>query len=402
LVTRKISDDISFGERLASLGQEHELLLSQANTIELPGNGIYERWTRPVITRDHIPLDWRYDLNPSTNPHLMERIGVNATFNSGAILWKGHYVLVVRVEGNDRKSFFAVAESESGVDQFKFWPRPVSLPQTTDPDTNVYDMRLTQHEDGSIYGLFCTERKDPSKPDDTTAALARCGIARTSDLVHWERLPDLVTKSAQQRNVVLHPEFIDGKYGLYTRPQDGFIDVGSAGGICWGLTTRMENAEISEETLVDPKRYHTITESKNGQGPPPLKTDRGWLHLAHGVRNTAAGLRYVLYLFMTDLDKPWIVTHRPAGHLIAPLASERVGDVSNVVFSGGWIRNDRDEVFIYYASSDTRMHVATSSIARLVDYCVNTPADGLRTASSVDAVNQLITSNQPFTAKKSP
>ena len=365
----------------------------------LPGNGIFERWKHPVITRDHVPLDWRYDLNPATNPHLMERIGVNSTFNSGAMLWNDRYVLVLRVEGNDRKSFFAVAESESGVDRFKFWPRPVTLPQTAEPDTSVYDMRLTRHEDGLIYGLFCAERKDPSKPNDTTAALATCGIARTPDFIHWERLPDLVSKSEQQRNVVLHPEFVDGKYALYTRPQDGFIEVGNAGGLCWGLTESMENAEVSEEILVDRKRYHTITESKNGQGPPPLKTDRGWLHLGHGVRNTAAGLRYVLYLFMTDLEKPWVVTHKPAGYMIAPQGDERIGDVSNVVFSNGWIRNAMDEVFIYYASSDTRLHVATSSVSRLLDYCLNTPADGLHSAASVDAINDLISSNRSFLDK---
>lgn len=384
----------NFDQRLALLKREHEKRLSLVNTIRQPGNGIYERWRHPVITREHIPLDWRYDLNPSTNPFLMERIGVNSTCNSGAIFWEGRYILIVRVEGNDRKSFLAVAESKSGVDQFRFQSRPVSLPETDEPDTNVYDMRLTRHEDGRIYGLFCTERKDFSKPDDTSAAQAKCGIARTSDLVHWERLPDLETQSDQQRNVVLHPEFIDGQYALYTRPQDGFIEVGDAGGICWGLTASMEKAEILGEQLVDPKRYHTITEAKNGQGPPPLKTDQGWLHLAHGVRNTAAGLRYVLYLFMTSLTKPWQVTHRPAGYLIAPLGEERVGDVSNVVFSNGWIQNDQDEVFIYYASSDTRMHVATSNITRLVDYCINTPGDGLRSAASVDAINQLITSNQ--------
>lgn len=328
------------------------------------------------------------------------RLLPETTFNSGAMLWNDRYVLVLRVEGNDRKSFFAVAESKSGVDHFKFWPRPVTLPQTAEPDTSVYDMRLTRHEDGLIYGLFCAERKDPSKPHDTTAALAVCGIARTPDLIHWERLPDLVSKSDQQRNVVLHPEFVDGKYALYTRPQDGFIEVGNAGGMCWGLTASMENAEVSEEILIDPKRYHTITESKNGQGPPPLKTEQGWLHLAHGVRNTAAGLRYVLYLFMTDLAQPWKVIYKPAGHLIAPLADERVGDVSNVVFCNGWIRNDQDEVFIYYASSDTRMHVATSSMQRLVDYCMNTPADGLHSAKSVEAVNQLITTNRSFTSKQ--
>jgi len=396
LVTRKFSYDIRFQERLALLGQAHESLLSRKNSAELPGNGIYERWKHPVITREHIPPDWRYDLNPATNPHLMERIGANATFNSGAMLWNGRYILVVRVEGTDRKSYFAVAESKTGIDQFKFWPRPITLPETGKPDTNVYDMRLTRHEDGQIYGLFCTERKDTSQPHDTSAAQAMCGIARTTDLVNWERLPDLITQSDQQRNVVLHPEFVDGQYALYTRPQDGFIEVGEAGGICWGLTSSMEKADIREERLLDPKRYHTITESKNGQGPPPLKTDKGWLHLAHGVRNTAAGLRYVLYLFMTDLNQPWVVTHRPAGHLIAPMGGERLGDVSNVVFSSGWIQNEQDDVFIYYASSDTRMHVATSSVERLVDYCINTPEDGLRSASSVDAINTLITANKPF------
>lgn len=396
MVTRTFKYNIEFHERLALLSREHESLLSRNNTVEIPGNGIYNRWKHPVITREHIPLDWRYDLNPETNPFLLERIGVNATFNSGAILWNDRYILLVRVEGNDRKSYFAVAESESGVDHFKFWPRPVSLPETGEPDTNVYDMRLTRHEDGRIYGLFCTERKDLSKPDDTSAARAKCGIVRTTDLIHWERLPDLKTRSDQQRNVVLHPEFVDGHYALYTRPQDGFIEVGGAGGICWGLTETMENAEISSERLLDPKRYHTVTESKNGQGPPPLKTEKGWLHLAHGVRNTAAGLRYVLYLFMTDLKQPWKVIHRPAGHLIAPMGEERVGDVSNVVFSGGWIQNARDDVLIYYASSDTRMHVATSNIDRLVDYCINTPEDGLRSAASVDAINELITSNQTF------
>ena len=384
----------NFKQRLALLKQDYESLLSLNNTIRQPGNGIYERWEHPVITRDHVPLDWRYDLSPATNPFLMERIGVNGTFNAGAIYRDGRYILVLRVEGNDRKSFFAIAESQTGVDKFRFWPRPVSLPETDDPDTNVYDMRLTKHEDGQIYGLFCTERKDTSKPGDTSAARAKCGIARTTDLIRWERLPDLETQSDQQRNVVLHPEFINGQYALYTRPQDGFIDVGDAGGICWALTSTMESAAISNEQLMEPKRYHTITESKNGQGPPPLKTSEGWLHLAHGVRHTAAGLRYVLYLFMTDLNRPWQVTHRPAGYLIAPRDEERVGDVSNVVFSNGWIQNDDGEVFIYYASSDTRMHVATSSVERLVDYCINTPGDGLRSAASVEAINNLISANR--------
>lgn len=390
----------SFSDRYASLVNQLDKLLSQKNAPTQSNNGIYQRWQNPVITRDHIPLNWRYDLNPDSNPFLMERIGINSTYNAGALLWQGKYLLMLRVEGNDRKSWFAIAESESGVENFKFRPRPVSMPETSDPDVNVYDMRLIQHEDGFIYGLFCTERKDPDKPADTSAAVAGCGIARTSDLVDWERLPDLKTRSSQQRNVVLHPEFVNGQYALYTRPQDGFIEVGNAGGICWGLCASMENAEIDQETLIDPRQYHTISESKNGQGPAPLKTDKGWLHLAHGVRHTAAGLRYVLYLFMTDLEEPWRVIHKPAGHLIAPIGDERVGDVSNVVFSCGWICNSDDEIFIYYASSDTRLHVATSSKNRLLDYCINTPADGLRSAASVEAINQLITANETLAVKQ--
>ena len=372
---------------------QHEALASVRNQPCYPGNGIYTRWQNPVVTPAHTPLFWRYDLNPVTNPFLMERLGVNASFNSGAIFRQGKYLLVVRVEGNDRKSFFAFAESPNGVDNFRFWDYPVRLPETADPDTNVYDMRLTAHEDGWIYGLFCTERKDTSRPHDTSAATANCGIARTKDLVHWERLPDLVSHAGQQRNVVLHPEFVDGKYALYTRPQDGFIEVGSGGGIGWGLTDSMERAEVQQEIIVDGKIYHTIKEVKNGQGPPPVKTAEGWLHLAHGVRNTAAGLRYVLYLFMTDLEKPWLVTHLPGGHFIAPEGDERVGDVSNVVFSNGWIRNAQDEVFIYYGSSDTRIHVATTTVAQLLDYVKNTPPDGLRSAASVEQRCALIEKN---------
>jgi 4-O-beta-D-mannosyl-D-glucose phosphorylase len=347
----------------------------------------------PILTADHTPIFWRYDLDQSTNPFLMERIGVNATFNSGAITLGGKYLLVVRVEGVDRKSFFAVAESPTGVDRFSFWDYPVQLPQTGDPDTNVYDMRLTQHEDGWIYGLFCTERKDRSQPDDMSAAVAQCGIVRTRDLKSWERLPDLATRSGQQRNVVLHPEFVDRKYALYTRPQDGFISVGSGGGIGWGLADDMARAEIDEEIVIDRKAYHTVKEVKNGQGPAPLKTSKGWLHLAHGVRNTAAGLRYVLYMFMTALDRPWVVTHAPGGHFIAPEGEERVGDVSNVTFSNGWIANEKGEVFIYYASSDTRMHVATSSLERLVDYVTNTPPDPLTSAACVRQRGKLIEKN---------
>jgi 4-O-beta-D-mannosyl-D-glucose phosphorylase len=324
----------------------------------------------------------------------MERIGVNAAFNAGAIYLDGRYLLAVRTEGMDRKSFFAIAESPNGIDQFRFWDYPITMPETDEPDTNVYDMRLVQHEDGWIYGLFCTERKDPAAPaGDTSSAVAQCGIARTRDLVNWERLPDLKTHSGQQRNVVLHPEFIEGKYALYTRPQDGFISVGGGGGIGWGLCDSMEQAEIPEEKVIDNKAYHTIKELKNGLGPAPIKTHAGWLHLAHGVRNTAAGLRYVLYLFLADLDRPDHITHRPAGYFLAPEGEERIGDVSNVVFSNGWIRNERDEVFIYYASSDTRMHVATSTVDRLLDYVQHTPEDGLRSAASVIQRNELISRN---------
>lgn len=383
--------------RLAALRTDHEALIGRPNTPQTLGNGIYQRYVNPVVTAAHVPLEWRYDLNPQTNPFMMERMGINATFNAGAMKWNGKYLVVVRVEGDDRKSFFAIAESANGTDGFRFWPRPVVLPQTDEPDTNVYDMRLTQHADGWIYGLFCTERKDHSQPNDLSAATAQCGIARTKDLVTWERLPDLKTNSGQQRNVVLHPEFIDGKYALYTRPQDGFISVGSGGGIGWGLCDDMTNAVIDRETIVDNKAYHTIKELKNGQGPAPIKTPEGWLHLAHGVRNTAAGLRYVLYMFMTDLDKPWVITHAPGGHFIAPQGEERVGDVSNVAFTNGWIE-DTGKVFIYYASSDTRLHVATSTVAQLIDYCKNTPADPLTSAACVQQRIDLIDRNEAFLA----
>lgn len=382
-----------FRQKIERLFSQHESLITRKNKLKSEENGIYNRWEYPVLTAEHAPIFWRYDLNESSNPHLMERQGINAAFNAGAIYWQGKYLLVARVEGDDRKSFFAVAESPNGVDQFRFWDYPITMPETEEPDTNVYDMRLTAHEDGWIYGLFCTERKDKTQPNNTSAAEAQCGIARTKDLIRWERLPDLITYSGQQRNVVLHPEFVSGKYALYTRPQDGFISVGGGGGIGWGLTDSMENAEVKEEVIVDTKVYHTIKEVKNGQGPTPIKTDRGWLHLAHGVRNTAAGLRYVLYLFLTELDRPWIVTHAPAGYFIAPIGEERVGDVSNVVFSNGWIVNEKEEVFIYYASSDTRMHVATSTVDKLLDYALNTPADGLRSAASVEQRKKLIEQN---------
>ncbi|HWA00409.1 MAG TPA: glycosidase [Caulobacterales bacterium] len=384
---------MDFDLRRRMLEETHATLIDRPNAKIVDGNGAFERWRDPVLTAAHTPLFWRYDFDPKANPFLMERMGINATFNAGAMPWKGRYLLMARVEGVDRKSFFAVAESETGVDRFRFWDRPVVLPSTDEPDTNVYDMRLTAHEDGWIYGLFCAERKDAAQPHDLSAATAQCGIARTKDLVNWERLPDLVTRSGQQRNVVLHPEFVDGRYGLYTRPQDGFISVGAGGGIGWGVTPDMTHAVIDEEIIVDAKVYHTIKEVKNGQGPPPLKTPQGWLHLAHGVRNTAAGLRYVLYLFMTALDRPWIVTHAPGGHFIAPEGDERVGDVSNVTFSNGWIVNENGDVFIYYGSSDTRVHVATSSLERLLDYVVNTPPDALTSAACVQQRLDLIAKN---------
>ncbi len=389
----------AFDRRYRLLHGQQQHLLALPNPPEELGNGIYTRYAHPVLTAAHAPLAWRYDLNPATNPFLMERIGVNAVFNAGAIKWQGRYVVVARVEGNDRKSFFAVAESPNGVDNFRFWERPITLPETDEPDTNVYDMRLVAHADGWVYGLFCTERRDPAAPAaDQSAALARCGIARTKDLVAWERLPDLTTNSAQQRNVVLHPEFVEGKYAFYTRPQDGFIDAGTGGGIGFGLTETIEQARIGEEVLLDKKQYHTISELKNGLGPAPLKTELGWLHLAHGVRNTAAGLRYVLYLFLTDLHELTRITHKPAGYFLAPEGEERVGDVSNVAFANGWILDDDGRVCIYYASSDTRLHVATSTLAQLLDYVVHTPADGLRSAASVQQINQLIDHNQHLPA----
>ncbi len=385
--------DETFAVRLASLTAAHEALVIRENRPQAAHNGIYRRWENPVVAAEHAPLFWRYDLDPVANPFLMERLGINAAFNAGAVYRDGKYLLVVRVEGMDRKSFFAIAESPTGVDRFRFWDYPIALPQTDAPDTNVYDMRLTAHEDGWIYGLFCTERKDHNQPNDASAADAQCGIARTKDLITWQRLPDLVTRSGQQRNVVLHPEFVNGQYALYTRPQDGFISVGSGGGIGWGLCDDMTKAVIESESVIDRKVYHTIKEVKNGQGPAPIKTAKGWLHLAHGVRSTAAGLRYVLYMFMTDLAEPWRVTHAPSGYFIAPEGTERIGDVSNVVFSNGWIANEKGEVFIYYASSDTRLHVATSTLDRLIDYITNTPEDPLISAACVAQRSALIAKN---------
>ncbi|MBF7074206.1 glycosidase [Glaciecola sp. MH2013] len=384
----------SASERLHSLKLSYERLINSSNSPQNQHNGIFQRWTKPVITAAHVPLEWRYDFNTSRNPFMQERIGVNATFNAGAIKYNGKYTLVVRVEGADRKSFFAVAQSDSPVDGYRFWSNPVLMPELdAKPDTNIYDMRLTEHEDGYIYGLFCSERKDNTRPDDSSAAEAVCGIARTKDLIHWERLPDLVTYSGQQRNVVLHPELVDGKYAFYTRPQDGFIDVGNGGGIAWGLADDICSAVIHNEEIVDNKHYHTINELKNGQGPTPIKTKKGWLHLAHGVRNTAAGLRYTLYLLLTDLNEPWKLIKKPAGYLIAPEGEERVGDVSNVVFCNGWIE-DKGCVYIYYASSDTRLHVATTTIEQLLDYCLNTNEDGLSSAKSVNNILRLIEANE--------
>lgn len=378
------------------LKQEQEKLLCCVNKEILPSNGIYERYKNPVLTAAHVPLYWRYDLNPETNPYMMERIGVNATFNAGAIKWNGKYIVVARVEGNDRKSFFAIAESPNGIDNFRFWDEPVTIPETEYPDINVYDMRLTLHEDGWIYGIFCSERKDPSAPQgDLSSAVAAAGIIRTKDLKNWERLPDLVSRS-QQRNVVLHPEFVNGKYALYTRPQDGFIDAGKGGGIGWALVKDITNAVIEDEKIINCRYYHTIKELKNGEGPHPIRTSKGWLHLAHGVRGCASGLRYVLYLYVTALEDPTKVIAEPAGYFMSPQGIEYEGDVANVLFSNGWIVDDDGKVYIYYASSDTRLHVATSDVNRLLDYCFNTPVDGYRSAISVKNIKELIACNRQY------
>ena len=385
----------SFEERYKALKTDSDSLLERPNeALADPNNGVYTRYRFPVLTAAHTPLAWRYDLNASTNPYLMERIGINAVFNAGAIYFNNKYTLVARVEGADRKSFFAIAESDNGIDNFRFWDFPVVLPETDEPDANVYDMRLTRHEDGWIYGVFCTERKDPNAPKgDLSSAVAAAGIVRTHDLANWERLPDLKSKS-QQRNVVLHPEFVNGKYALYTRPQDGFIDTGSGGGIGWTLIDDITHAEVKDEIIIDHRYYHTIKELKNGEGPYPIKTDKGWLHLAHGVRNCAAGLRYVLYMYMTSLEDPTKLIAQPGGYFMAPEENERIGDVSNVLFSNGWIADEDGTVYIYYASSDTRLHVAVSSIEQLTDYCFNTPADGFRSAESVKTICELVAKNK--------
>ena len=393
-----------FSERKAAIIKQHQQMIEQKNKkVKLNRSGAFTRYKFPVLTSEHVPLNWRYDLNEKTNPFFLERLSINAVFNPGAIKWKNKYLLMARVEGVDRKSFFAIAESENGIDKFKFWKRPVTMPALNNQETNFYDIRLTKHEDGWIYGLFCTEMHDPAAATgDQSAAIAQCGIARTKDLVKWERLKNLVTRSAQQRNVVLHPEFVQGKYAFYTRPQDSFIDAGKGGGIGFGLASSMEEAVITQETVIDPKIYHTVFELKNGQGPAPIKTSIGWLHLAHGVRNTAAGLRYVLYIFVTDLNDPSRQIYKPGGYFLAPEEEERIGDVSNVVFSNGWIADDDGTVYIYYASSDTRIHVAVSSIEKLVDYAIHTPADGFSSVQSVIQINLLIDKNLKTEIKELP
>ncbi len=389
-----------YNNRLHILKKEHESLISRKNKMIFSENGIFERYKYPILTAAHTPLEWRYDLNPETNPYLMERIGVNATMNSGAIKWNGKYLIIVRVEGNDRKSFFAIAESPNGIDNFRFWEYPIHLPDTDPSETNVYDIRLTTHEDGWIYGIFCSESLDPNAaPGDLSSAIAKAGIVRTKDLKSWERLPNLISQS-QQRNVVLHPEFVNGKYALYTRPQDNFIDAGNGGGIGWALIDDITHAEVKEEIIINHRHYHTIKEVKNGEGPHPINPPKGWLHLAHGVRACAAGLRYVLYLYMTSLEDPTKIIAEPGGYLIAPVDEERIGDVSNVLFSNGWIADEDGTVYIYYASSDTRMHVATSTVDRLIDYCLHTPADGLRSAASVENICKLIEANKYVMAEQ--
>lgn len=390
-------DSSSFDLRLAGLQNKYLALTSRRNIPVENGNGVYERYVYPVLTAGHAPLFWRYDLNKNTNPYLQERFGINAVLNGGAIKWKDKYLIMARVEAVNRKSFFAIAESDNGVDNFRFWDYPVLIPENNNPDTNIYDIRLIEHEDGYIYGLFCTERRDPSAPEaDQSAAVAQCGIVRTKDLLNWERLPDLETSSPQQRNVVLHPEFVNGKYAFYTRPQDSFIEAGKGGGIGIGYAASMEKAVVTDEVIIDRKIYHTISELKNGLGPAPVKTEKGWLHLAHGVRNTAAGLRYVMYMFMTDLQDITRVIHKPAGYFLAPEGEERIGDVSNVVFNNGWIVDADGKVFIYYASSDTRIHVATSTIDKLIDYVTHAPEDGFTSFETVQTINGIINNNIDF------
>ncbi|HVU27083.1 MAG TPA: glycosidase [Verrucomicrobiae bacterium] len=384
----------TFAQKLKSLQREHEKLLRQRNRPQKNGNGIFDRYEFPVLTAEHAPLEWRYDFNPKTNPYLMTRLGVNAVFNVGALEWNKNIVLMARVEGWDRKSFFAIAKSKNGVDNFRFWDYPVQMPELDDAETNLYDMRLVRHEDGWIYGLFCAERHDDAKPGDLSAAIARCGIARTKDLVKWKRLPDLKTNSLHQRNCVLHPEFVKGKYAFYTRPMTDFAATGSGDGIGWGLCEDITKAAIGQEQIIDPRFYHSIKEGKNGLGPAPIKTKKGWLHLAHGVRNTAAGMRYVLYIFLCDLRDPTKIVKAPSGYFMAPEGEERIGDVSNVLFTNGWVARANGDVFIYYGSSDTRTHVATSTVDKLLDYALNTPEDGRRSKICVEQRCKLIKKNQ--------
>ena len=392
-----------WSNKVAVLRAAHEALLTRKNEpITLPFregtglgfNGIYTKYKYPILTAEHTPLEWRYDFNEQDNPFLMQRIMMNAVLNAGAIKFNGKYIVVARVEGADRKSFFAVAQSDNGIDGWRFWDEPITMPDGDNaPATNVYDMRLTAHEDGYIYGIFCVERHDDTKPFDTSAATAAAGIARTKDLIHWERLKDL-SSLCQQRNVVLHPEFVDGKYALYTRPQDGFIETGKGGGIGWTLTDDITHAEVRNERIIFARNYHTIYEVKNGEGPAPIKTPQGWLHLAHGVRNTADGLRYVLYMYMTALDDPTRIIAKPGGWFLIPEGYEYIGDVMNVAFSNGWIADEDGKVFIYYASADTRLHVATSTIDQLIDYCLHTPEDGLTTSASVETIKALVAKNK--------
>jgi 4-O-beta-D-mannosyl-D-glucose phosphorylase len=387
-------DKKTFRQKLRKLERDHRMLLRRPNRRASTGNGIYDRYAYPVLTADHTPLEWRYDFDHASNPHLMVRLGINSVFNAGAIDWNNKILLVARVEGWDRKSFFAVAESASGVDRFRFWEYPLRIPEHDTQETNLYDMRLVRHEDGWVYGTFCAERHDDSWPNDLSAAVARCGIVRTKDFAKWQRLPDLRTNSPHQRNCVLHPEFVGGKYAFYTRPMTDFADLGAGDGIGWGLCDDIENAIIDEEQIIDPRVYHTIKEGKNGLGPPPLKTREGWLHLAHGVRNTAAGMRYVLYMFLCEVKDPTKVIKSPGGYFMAPEGEERVGDVSNVLFSNGWVGRPDGKVLIYYGSSDTRVHVATSTIEKLLDYVMNAPEDGLRTSVCVDERRRLIDNNR--------
>jgi len=396
-MTIPIGTATRFEDKLSVLKTRHQELITRGNVTSDQYNGIFQRYRHPVLTAAHTPLTWRYDLDPDTNPNLMERLGINSVCNAGAMKWKGKYLMAARVEGLDRKSIFGIAESPNGIDNFRFWDYPLEIPETDVPDTNTYDIRLVQHEDGWIYGIFCTERRDiEAEPHDLSAAVAQAGIARTKDLVHWQRLPDLKTNSKQQRNVVLHPEFVDDKYAFYTRPQDGFIDTGSGSGIGWALCDDIENPVVREEKIINHRAYHTIKEVKNGQGPAPIKTPEGWIHMAHGVRGTAAGLRYVLYLFVTDLQDPSHVIHEPGGYFLAPQEGEYIGDVLNVTFTNGWIKDDDGTVFLYYASSDTRMHVATTHVDLLLDYAKNTPPDAMRSFACAQQRADLIRKNLDF------